>query len=468
MQEQLNIIITGKSGVGKSSFLNYLSGKDFFQTGIGAPVTQQYFESVDYKDENGILYRLYDTKGIEPDTANECRYKINQIIDQRDRLSNIFDWIHTVYYCFAASSKRIEEFEINFIKQLLEKASVIILLTKKDLVSEVEIDQIKRQIKNEIGDKVQVISVCSVSVKTRKAESKPSGRETVLRSSFLGLWNKLSQTRCRKITSLIDSQIDWDSIRYNIPDDNSDVMENTVDEIERKYEKLTILQFLQHISIDNVWNPFMYELMLKQCATNLIAFDVDAICNTNQEIYDRIFMFYQKLNGFYPNIIYSHNSKEELQKIKRYDIDPKIEQVVRLETEMRTAEKDVDGTFLFDGKEKETLERRREQYRQKVKDIATELSSLLKNFEKVYQTELYQYGQNCLRNDQLNNHEKEIASVSDLNRNEFWFYQIYCRLKGIGQHSSDTLEIISETIGISSGDAEKIINFAELEHQKTD
>lgn len=459
--EQLNIIITGKSGVGKSSFLNYLSGKDFFKTGIGTPVTQEYFECVEYQSENGVTYHLFDTKGIEPDTASECRAEIIKRINECDRKTNIFDWIHTVYYCFAASGKRIESFEVDFIKQLMEKASVIILLTKKDLVNDDVINQIKSQIRKEIGDKVQVISVCSVTVKTRKGESSPSGRESVLRAGFLGLWNKIAKTRCHKIASMIDSPIDWDMVQRQLPDD--EVMRSMFPEIRRKHERLSLLQFLQHVNIDNLWDPFMFSLMLDQCRKNILAFDAEHVCATNQNIYNSVFAFYQKLNGFFPDIIYSHNSKEELIKVKHYDIDAKINGIKSLQEELKSAEKEVDDTFLFDGKEKEVLEHRRGQYRHRIKDTAKEISRLLENFIKVYQTELYQYGQDCLRDDQLNAHAGPITSPADLTRNETIFYRIYHALFKAHRTDPETLAIIAETLGISDTVSQNIINFAAKE-----
>ena len=49
--ESLNIIIAGKSGAGKSSFLNYLIGENHFKVGEGMPVTQDYFDA----DGNRII-----------------------------------------------------------------------------------------------------------------------------------------------------------------------------------------------------------------------------------------------------------------------------------------------------------------------------------------------------------------------------------------------------------------------------
>lgn len=202
-KKSLNAVVLGKSGVGKSSFLNYLVGKSVFQTGEGAPVTQRYFEHVDSKGPSGITYRLYDTKGAEPTTAGELRSKVLELIEKHDASDNMFDWIHTVYYCFAAPAKRIEPYEIELIKELSKTTTVIVLLTKKDMVSASELEALEEQIRRETSYRVQVLPVCSVSAVTRKGSSEPEGKEDVLKASFYGLWEKLSKVlpnvMCRRI-----------------------------------------------------------------------------------------------------------------------------------------------------------------------------------------------------------------------------------------------------------------------------
>lgn len=194
--ERLNIVIAGKSGVGKSSFLNYLVGSNVFQTGIGDAVTQAYFDNVNYRSPlNGVEYCLYDTKGIETNSADACKATILEEIRRRDEADDIFEWIHTVFYCFAASSKRIEPFEVSFIKELINNGvGVVVLLTKSDLVTPADIQSVTAQLYADLGGyNLQVIPVCSVKVETRRGVSMPSGREEVLNASFLGLWNKLSK-----------------------------------------------------------------------------------------------------------------------------------------------------------------------------------------------------------------------------------------------------------------------------------
>lgn len=195
----LNIVVVGRSGVGKSSFLNYAAGKNVFETGKGDPVTQKYFEQIDIeKPEKNVVYSLFDTKGLEAGNTEEWKTAIYDEIARRDESDNIYDWFHTIIYCIDASSKRIQPFEVNAICELAERGSVLVLLTKKDLVTPEILEDLRKQILQEIGDRVQVLSVCSVSVRTRKGESKANGLEDVLRVSFLGLWEKASKILPRK------------------------------------------------------------------------------------------------------------------------------------------------------------------------------------------------------------------------------------------------------------------------------
>ena len=56
----LNVLIAGSTGVGKSTLINTVFGKKVAITGQGAPITQQITK---YSLENGLS--IYDTKGLE-------------------------------------------------------------------------------------------------------------------------------------------------------------------------------------------------------------------------------------------------------------------------------------------------------------------------------------------------------------------------------------------------------------------
>ena len=63
MNKYANIMLLGRTGVGKSSFINYLIGKDVCKVATGMPVTQGF---ATYTYNTGkIPLRIYDSKGLE-------------------------------------------------------------------------------------------------------------------------------------------------------------------------------------------------------------------------------------------------------------------------------------------------------------------------------------------------------------------------------------------------------------------
>jgi len=125
---KVNIIIAGKSGVGKSTLINSIFHENLVSVGTGMPITQGIKE---YKKE-GFPLSLIDTKGIELDNYEEIFEKLKEYILYRRNNIDEHLHVHIAWICISENSHRIENAEIELINMIGKYVPVIIVITKSD------------------------------------------------------------------------------------------------------------------------------------------------------------------------------------------------------------------------------------------------------------------------------------------------------------------------------------------------
>lgn len=123
-----NIVLSGKTGVGKSTLINAIFGRRLAEAGEGKPVSQAL---VEYNIPE-VSVNLFDTKGIEldPKEREVSRKSIINEIEKRATSSKTEEHMHVMWYCISNESKRIEDVEIEWIKEFSKYMNVIIVLTQ--------------------------------------------------------------------------------------------------------------------------------------------------------------------------------------------------------------------------------------------------------------------------------------------------------------------------------------------------
>ena len=119
-----NLAVFGKTGVGKSTLVNAVFGRDVAATGVGSPVTRGL---VYYRHPDGFL-GLYDSEGFETGTAGDAIVDgLRRLIaDHRSRA--VSEQIHAVWYLVRWSDRRFERAQEQFVRELAALGLPVILV----------------------------------------------------------------------------------------------------------------------------------------------------------------------------------------------------------------------------------------------------------------------------------------------------------------------------------------------------
>lgn len=214
MTARYNVVIVGKTGVGKSALVNYLYGDKVAETGVGKPVTNKGFHHINFVI-NGLPVRIFDSWGLELGKDEEWMDVLQTELEKRGTDKSPTEWFHSVFYCISASSHRIEDFDTKIINQFLkERYKVTVIFTKSDLVSDAEAESLKDELRRSVTQEVPIISCCSEEKILRGGlKTQQFGRKAIELQAYNDFWESMSLRlpyRCEKVlTNLVDEWYSW-------------------------------------------------------------------------------------------------------------------------------------------------------------------------------------------------------------------------------------------------------------------
>ena len=123
---QINILIAGRTGVGKSTLINAIFQGRFADTGQGRPVTKTTREIT----KEGVPLAIWDTRGLEMAAYKETILELERLIKSRLQDADPGRHIHVAWLCIHEDGRRVENAEIELHKTIAGYMPVLGVITK--------------------------------------------------------------------------------------------------------------------------------------------------------------------------------------------------------------------------------------------------------------------------------------------------------------------------------------------------
>ncbi|MDO8732518.1 MAG: DUF697 domain-containing protein [Actinomycetota bacterium] len=122
-----NLLVLGKTGVGKSTLVNTMFGSEVARTGVGEPVTKGLTH---YRLPDGFL-GLYDAEGFETGVAGNVILEGLRTVVEQNSKQPAEQRIHAAWYLVRWSDRRFEKAQVEFVRELARLGlPVIIVMTQ--------------------------------------------------------------------------------------------------------------------------------------------------------------------------------------------------------------------------------------------------------------------------------------------------------------------------------------------------
>lgn len=158
--KHLNIIVAGKTGVGKSTLINSVFRENLAETGMGKPVTDHMRKIT----KKGVPLTIFDTRGFElgKEVQSEVKKEVVDTINKGLAAHDVNEAIHCIWYCINTASNRVEPEELEWLRELskenqVTQVPIIIVLTQS--FSKKKAQELRKTLLDENLDVIQVVPV---------------------------------------------------------------------------------------------------------------------------------------------------------------------------------------------------------------------------------------------------------------------------------------------------------------------
>lgn len=121
-----NVLIAGRTGIGKSTLINSVFRENLAETGAGKSVTPDTREIT----KEGIPLTIFDTRGLEMSAFEDTRGELESLITERCEAIDPNKHIHVAWLCILEDGRRVEEAEIKLHKMLSDHVPLLVVITK--------------------------------------------------------------------------------------------------------------------------------------------------------------------------------------------------------------------------------------------------------------------------------------------------------------------------------------------------
>ena len=123
---KVNVLIAGRTGVGKSTLINEVFQGRLAETGQGKPVTKE----TRYYTKKGIPLGILDTRGLELKEYRQIIDELAELVEAKSGEPDVNEHVHVAWVCIAEDGRRVEDAEMELHERLADFMPVLGVVTK--------------------------------------------------------------------------------------------------------------------------------------------------------------------------------------------------------------------------------------------------------------------------------------------------------------------------------------------------